>query len=229
MTNIAQADLDFSGRSWSVSDSSVSLVDNQLKIGTGGGVNGWAETILSIPLSSQYKTVIEQRIKLESGGRNYRLPGVSISFEDSYMLWTTYLSNENSPVPVNYGWLFGDWTGNYDHGIPGTGWWDSATADYWAITKMEITPTGGKLFVKPSDPLRNWTEWPDDTSEFKLVGTMDWSHTSIEKMRIQQPWDSVNYVDYVAITSQPVPIPAAIWLFGAGLVGLVGVRRKIKK
>lgn len=26
-----------------------------------------------------------------------------------------------------------------------------------------------------------------------------------------------------------VPIPAAIWLFGAGLVGLVGVRRKFKK
>lgn len=29
--------------------------------------------------------------------------------------------------------------------------------------------------------------------------------------------------------SAPVPIPAASWLFGSGLVGLVGVRRKFKK
>jgi len=28
------------------------------------------------------------------------------------------------------------------------------------------------------------------------------------------------------IVNQPVPIPAAVWLFGAGLIGLVGVARR---
>jgi hypothetical protein len=31
------------------------------------------------------------------------------------------------------------------------------------------------------------------------------------------------------INVAPVPIPAAVWLFGTGLLGLLGIRRKIKK
>jgi hypothetical protein len=27
----------------------------------------------------------------------------------------------------------------------------------------------------------------------------------------------------------PVPIPGAVWLFGAGLMGLVGIRRRFQK
>jgi hypothetical protein len=30
-------------------------------------------------------------------------------------------------------------------------------------------------------------------------------------------------------TPNPTPIPAAVWLFGTGLIGLVGIRRKFKK
>lgn len=39
------------------------------------------------------------------------------------------------------------------------------------------------------------------------------------------------YVDNIKAVSQtaPVPIPAAVWLLGSGLVGLVGVRRKFSK
>ncbi len=34
------------------------------------------------------------------------------------------------------------------------------------------------------------------------------------------------YVDNVALTASAVPIPAAIWLFGTGLIGLVGMARR---
>jgi hypothetical protein len=30
------------------------------------------------------------------------------------------------------------------------------------------------------------------------------------------------------IINQPVPVPAAVWLFGSGLIGLVGVARRKK-
>jgi hypothetical protein len=43
-------------------------------------------------------------------------------------------------------------------------------------------------------------------------------------------WYSKEYSDtalrpYLAITTTAVPIPAAIWLFGSGLLGLIGIRR----
>jgi hypothetical protein len=35
--------------------------------------------------------------------------------------------------------------------------------------------------------------------------------------------------DYVQVTGSPVPIPAAAWLLGSGLVGMLGLRRKLSK
>ena len=36
------------------------------------------------------------------------------------------------------------------------------------------------------------------------------------------------YFDNVSVTVEAIPIPAAVWLFGSGLIGLVGVARKKK-
>jgi hypothetical protein len=30
----------------------------------------------------------------------------------------------------------------------------------------------------------------------------------------------------VSVTTQAVPVPAAVWLFGSGLLGLIGVARR---
>jgi len=31
------------------------------------------------------------------------------------------------------------------------------------------------------------------------------------------------------VTIRPVPIPAAVWLLGSGLLGLAGIRRRFRK
>ena len=34
---------------------------------------------------------------------------------------------------------------------------------------------------------------------------------------------------YIVGTMSEVPVPAAVWLLGSGLIGLIGIKRKIKK
>lgn len=42
-------------------------------------------------------------------------------------------------------------------------------------------------------------------------------------------FDHGNVNVFITASSTPVPIPAAIWLLGSGLIGLIGLRRKFKK
>ena len=42
------------------------------------------------------------------------------------------------------------------------------------------------------------------------------------------PGFSANF-DFVAPAAAPIPVPAAVWLFGSGLMGLVGVARRRRK
>lgn len=51
--------------------------------------------------------------------------------------------------------------------------------------------------------------------------------TSAESSSLIGTADSVGLV--AGFTTQVVPIPGAIWLLGSGLVGLVGLRKKLKK
>jgi hypothetical protein len=37
------------------------------------------------------------------------------------------------------------------------------------------------------------------------------------------------HLDSVSVAPQVVPVPAAVWLFGSGLLGLVGIARRKKK
>jgi hypothetical protein len=81
-----------------------------------------------------------------------------------------------------------------------------------------------------------------DTSEGSL--TSDWQRYSIDfeissdfvGQRLQFGFLTVtgndvpsgNFYDNVSLAPSAVPVPAAVWLFGSGLLGLVGVARRRK-
>ena len=229
---------EFSGPlTWVTSDASVSVQNGDyLVIGSNGDFSpdeDWAEKEVSVSLSNDYFVVMEQRQKLESGGRNYRLPWNNFWFEDGSGNTVTYLASDPIEDPPSFGWYFGSfeegaafaWTHSDEHAVPGDGWWTTATADYWAVTKIVMTPTGGQLYVKPDDEARGWYG-----DEFYLIASTDWQHTTLTKIGFEQPWDSVCYVDYVRIYDEalPTPEPSTIALLLTAIpgIGFACYRRK---
>jgi hypothetical protein len=194
---------DFSGPlTWNYSDDSVYIKDNSfLYIGADGAYDDWAEKPISLSLSSN-PIVIEQRIKLESGGLNYRLPNQWVWFEDGRNVEVSYLQGSSD------GWHFVEYTGDNNNPVPGE--------DYWAVTKMVLTSTDGALYVKPDDADRGWF-----STEFYGVATATWSHSSITKIGFKQPWDSVNYVDWIKVSQ--VPEPGTLALIAPALLGFAGI------
>lgn len=150
---------------WTLSNDSVSVSGGTLHIESNGTTDdGWAKKSLSISLSTQNPVVIQQRERLESGGMDYRLPDEGIVFGDGSTLWMTYLPDfdgTNWTTPY-YGWHFStawddsSWSKIDFPDVPGAGFWTDATANYWAVTKMVLTPAGGELFLKPDDAAQGW-------------------------------------------------------------------------
>ena len=80
--------------------------------------------------------------------------------------------------------------------------------------------------------LREWLYWeagPYISSSGENHETLGWAFQTYDGMtnmvqnyRLLKPW-AVRSGDV-----SPVPVPAAVWLFGAGLIGLIGVSRRKK-
>ena len=58
----------------------------------------------------------------------------------------------------------------------------------------------------------------------------DWCRTDCLPfgVKVMLPDESATYADFTVSGTSPIPVPAAAWLFGSGLVGLVGVARRKK-
>lgn len=57
-----------------------------------------------------------------------------------------------------------------------------------------------------------------------LIDISGWD--GMEDLDLQNFWPQQGAISHVSLFVQPIPIPAAFWLFGCGLLSLVGVARR---
>ena len=56
------------------------------------------------------------------------------------------------------------------------------------------------------------------------LATFNWN--GMDDIVLTDFWPNQGAISHVSIMGSPVPVPAAVWLFGSGLLGLVGVARR---
>jgi len=77
---------------------------------------------------------------------------------------------------------------------------------------------GINSFIFDENDLLNPPGEPDWTDGYWTVGT---------STAYYEEWIT-GYVPTAMFGGSPVPIPASVWLFGSGLIGLIGIARRKK-
>lgn len=107
-------------------------------------------------------------------------------------------------------------------------------ADFFLVGVDSSNGVGGinLLTYSINDPVGlpvTSTGWQYFTADVTLAAG---SHTLEFFGDLDSPGGSRNPASYFyvdAVDVNPVPVPAAVWLLGSGLIGLVGLRRRFKK
>ncbi|MCW9014865.1 MAG: VPLPA-CTERM sorting domain-containing protein [Gammaproteobacteria bacterium] len=154
-------------------------------------------------------------------------------------------SYQNPIITFGNSFTGGSFTGNvYSEGVAGTPPPPSATVDTTAgvFTQVDLSSLrlGGNLNLLGTDYSFDTEFWPlttTPTSSFYDDGTGDfslsWAFTDSFDIYYENFWGvsqtdtiTANFDFTISGAATVVPVPAAIWLFGSGLIALIGFSRR---
>lgn len=113
-------------------------------------------------------------------------------------------------------------------------------------SKVEAETAANKLSIStyeqhrpPYPTVPNWDSSFVGSDKFDLLQTLRWmeggdemfAQYKAERIMLTEYADELTDLNLVGIemkSMQATPVPGALWLLGSGLVGLVGIRRKMK-
>ncbi len=108
----------------------------------------------------------------------------------------------------------------------------TASGADWTATFYDSTNTAGGSITLSGDKKftlgMSWdagTTWYADSSYVPTGGSPDTYEITFTGNK-PPGYDFPIQGKTIAVDVQPVPVPAAVWLFGTGLIGLVGVARR---
>ena len=155
---------------------------------------------------------------------------VNYSFMVDFFEDGTYTRNNGEVVTRNdgsgYDYFYTDYVGGTAlpeiDGGSRNAWYDAAEFNSgWYKSGLQTTLTGlssdNSISVFDYSYYRKPTDW--------VVG--DAFHSS-DVIQSSTGFQSIIWADLTLSSVNPVPVPSAIWLFGSGLLGLVGVARRKK-
>jgi len=109
----------------------------------------------------------------------------------------------------------------------------SVPFEQWTFSQSEDNGIEGELWIGIHSPSLTWGWHMLDYDGCPAIPVLDYaaysSSGALGDWQSAGPDNGTIDTDMTFELMGPVPIPAAVWLLGSGLVGLVGIRRKFNK
>ena len=99
------------------------------------------------------------------------------------------------------------------------------------VPKITFLLDGSDVNANNTDNIDNWLREGDLADNFEFVGVIDtdgFLSAEVRELRGKDFQQVLLFADDFTIGASPVPVPTALWLFGSGLLGLVGIARRKK-
>ena len=111
--------------------------------------------------------------------------------------------------------------------------WNTSPSTAGSPSTTVTTITGWMQFDISSALVQSWIDGNQQNYGFMIRAmnpTIEGSDHFNSREMIGSWQTDPNYlaIDYTLVPLNPVPIPAAVWLLGSGLIGLLAIRKKLK-
>ena len=152
----------------------------------------------------------------------------SVTYDDEALFMTEYNVVDNSSNIICIDPYVGDCSGgsfeSTEYGFLSDAVF-TGLDDY--LSSVEFAADGSVFAGNSHDELRSWAY--DDLEGLKMLLQSDYYHFQLNyttfNIKDATGLDGIARIEYTTEISA-VPLPAAVWLFGSGLLGLIGVARR---